>query len=317
MFKQVFYSVQEAADFLNIPAREVIRYVRTERLPICFIYEGDLFDVVIERPGNDTIRANGKTPFSGTLKSLLPPENDRSLLASAVEIIEVFSQRFRMENGRTFGCRLPTQENHGGPIIPGWRVTGDANFLEVPADEWLIHREDIDGAPTAPAPVVPDDGARGASTSPPKSLVAWQASRSGAPEVPTAADSPTADKTCERLPDDKQGKAATLKQEQKAPIGIPKGQILSVDWPIPPGAPPLQKIIDNLPKWVEEACTKVGRVGKGPDGSHLWNPAILAACLATKTSQKQWTAGKGALTSCLRRSFPDYLEQWEEAAKSL
>lgn len=130
------------------------------------------------------------------------------------------------------------------------------------------------------------------------------AARSGVPKV-TPVD------------DGGQGKAATQEQEQKAPIGIPKGQILSVDWPLPPGAPTLQNIIDNLPKWVEEACTKVGRVGKGPGGSHLWNPAILAVCLATKTPQKQWAAGKGALTSFLRRSFPDYLKQWEEAAKSL
>ncbi|MER2626402.1 MAG: hypothetical protein ABTS22_21015 [Accumulibacter sp.] len=102
-----------------------------------------------------------------------------------------------------------------------------------------------------------------------------------------------------------------------APAGISKREVLSVDWPLPAGAPTLQNIIDSLPKWVDEACTKVGRVGKGVNGSHLWNPAILAFCLATKTPQKQWAAGKGALTSCLRRSFPDYLAQWEEAAKSL
>jgi hypothetical protein len=104
---------------------------------------------------------------------------------------------------------------------------------------------------------------------------------------------------------------------KSAPIGISKREILSVDWPLPAGAPTLQKIIDSLPKWVDEACTKVGRVGKGVNGSHLWNPAILAFCLATKTPQKQWAVGKGALTHVLRLSFPDYLEQWEEAAKSL
>jgi hypothetical protein len=105
--------------------------------------------------------------------------------------------------------------------------------------------------------------------------------------------------------------------EKAAPIGVTKREILAVDWPLPPSAPRLQNIIDSLPKWAEEACTKVGRVGKGADGSHLWNPAVLAACLTTTTAQKKWTVGKGTLTSFLRREFPDYLNQWEELAKSL
>ncbi|MER2518974.1 MAG: hypothetical protein ABTR92_21715 [Candidatus Accumulibacter phosphatis] len=99
--------------------------------------------------------------------------------------------------------------------------------------------------------------------------------------------------------------------------GITKREILGVEWPLPTGSPTLQNILNELPKWVTDAYTKVGRPGKGVNGSHLWNPAILAVCLATTTPQKKWKAGKGALTALLRRSFPEYLQQWEEAADKL
>lgn len=99
--------------------------------------------------------------------------------------------------------------------------------------------------------------------------------------------------------------------------GVSKREILSVDWPMPNVAPLLNSILNNIPKWVEPACNKVGRPGKGADGSHLWNPAILAVCLATRTPQKQWVAGKGALTNFLRTNFSDYFEQWEAAATDL
>lgn len=101
-------------------------------------------------------------------------------------------------------------------------------------------------------------------------------------------------------------------QTQKAKLnGVPKHEILSVEWPLPSDAPPLQNTLDNLPKWVEPACMKIGRVGKGAEGSHLWNPAILATCLNTKTSHKNWIVKRERLTNVLRVSFPEYLEQWE------
>jgi len=103
-----------------------------------------------------------------------------------------------------------------------------------------------------------------------------------------------------------------------ASAGLPKHEILAVDWPLPQTAPKLKDILDNLPKWVDGACTKVGRSGKGPDGSHLWNPAILAVCLATKAPRKKWpVVGKGTLTNFLSRHFSDYLDEWKEASQDL
>ena len=108
----------------------------------------------------------------------------------------------------------------------------------------------------------------------------------------------------EALPSEHQANKAKLN-------GVPKHVILSVEWPLPTNAPTLQNTLDNLPKWVEPACIKVGKVGKGAEGSHLWNPAILAICLNTKTSHKNWIVKSERLTNILRVSFPEYLEQWE------
>lgn len=102
-----------------------------------------------------------------------------------------------------------------------------------------------------------------------------------------------------------------------APIGVIKAEILAVDWPMPKGAPVLENILNNAPKWVETARTKVGKPGGGAGGSHLWNPASLAVCLATKTPQKQWVVGKKTLAALLRENFPEYLSQWEESADYL
>ena len=97
------------------------------------------------------------------------------------------------------------------------------------------------------------------------------------------------------------------------PWGVTKCEVLAVQWPMPSQAPPLSNILDEVPKWAEEACKRTGVRGKGAAGSHRWNPAILAFCLSTKTNRKKWIANKGALTNFLRHYFPDYLDEWERA----
>lgn len=157
---------------------------------------------------------------------------------------------------------------------------------------------------------------QGATTVTLANFDAWRA-RTFLPteSTPTANSAP-------QVPEEARGQAASSgatanSAPESTPIGISKREILAVGWPLPQDAPPLQNILDEVPKWVEEACIKVGRRGKGADGSHLWNPAILAACLATTTPQKKWKANKAALTNLLSRSFPEYLQQWEEALERL
>lgn len=99
--------------------------------------------------------------------------------------------------------------------------------------------------------------------------------------------------------------------------GVIKKKILEVDWRLPSKAPQMKNILDEIPKWVSSACKKVGRVGKGPAGSHIWNPAQLAVCLAIKTPGKQWVVGKGALTGVIKDNFPDYLDEWERMKDQL
>ncbi len=92
---------------------------------------------------------------------------------------------------------------------------------------------------------------------------------------------------------------------------ITKREILSVEWPMPVEAPSLGNILNELPKWVQSACEKVGRPGKGAEGSHLWNPAQLAVCLAVRTPHKTWACKKTALTNFLRHNFSDHFAEWE------
>lgn len=96
-----------------------------------------------------------------------------------------------------------------------------------------------------------------------------------------------------------------------------KQEILAVDWPMPQDAPTLENILNERPKWVSEACVPVGKPGGGASGSHLWKPAVLAVCLATKTSQKRWQCNKVRLTNLLRINFSDNFAQWEGFAETL
>ena len=113
-----------------------------------------------------------------------------------------------------------------------------------------------------------------------------------------------------RFPDPEAAPAPAV-DIQATPRGVTKREILSVDWPMPRNAPPLKNILDEIPKWVDSACIKIGRPGKGVNGSHLWNPALLALCLGEATPHKRWTVVRGELTNFIRLNFPDYFEQWE------
>ncbi|MFN4325264.1 MAG: hypothetical protein ACK4FP_05190 [Azonexus sp.] len=106
---------------------------------------------------------------------------------------------------------------------------------------------------------------------------------------------------------------ATVKPKA-AKSGVSKAEVLTVSWPIPDGAPSISKILDKQPKWASAACAKVGSAGKG---SHLWNPAVLAICLATRTPQKKWACRVDALDKLIRSRFPDFLDEWESKMELL
>jgi hypothetical protein len=116
------------------------------------------------------------------------------------------------------------------------------------------------------------------------------------------------------FPDPTQSAEPRIGREAK---GITKAEILSVSWPSATGAPPLEKTLKDIPKWAESACIRVGRRGKGAGGSHLWNPATLAVCLATITPQKSWRVSKHALDKFIRSNFADYLSEWESLSEHL
>ena len=116
---------------------------------------------------------------------------------------------------------------------------------------------------------------------------------------------------------DSEQNASSGAPESAEPPSFTKQEILAVDWPMPRGAPTLENILNERPKWVSNACILVGKPGGGAGGSHLWKPAVLAACLATTTPQKRWHCNKTALTNFLRLNFSDSIPQWESFAENL
>jgi hypothetical protein len=98
---------------------------------------------------------------------------------------------------------------------------------------------------------------------------------------------------------------------------VTKGEILKGDWPLPNGTPPIENILTQVPQWTDRACKKVGRVGHGSEGSHLWSPALFALCLNETSGRKKWACNKSALTKTIKNDFPDSMDEWEEICEML
>ena len=88
------------------------------------------------------------------------------------------------------------------------------------------------------------------------------------------------------------------------PSPCTKREILAADWPLPNNVN-LEKLLSDVPKWLEQARVKRGAPGRG---SSLWNPAQLAICLNTRRSVKV-----AALDIVIRGSFPAFHSEWENA----
>lgn len=93
-----------------------------------------------------------------------------------------------------------------------------------------------------------------------------------------------------------------------APKPCTKREILAAAWPLP-NSVKLEGLLSDVPQWLNPACVARGAPGRG---SSLWNPAQIAVCLATKKSVKMT-----ALTPVIRNSFPEFLNEWENAVKLL
>ena len=97
-------------------------------------------------------------------------------------------------------------------------------------------------------------------------------------------------------------KAAT----EVTPTGIPKEEILAVDWPLfgQFNQESLSAALSDVPEWLKPARTARGSPGKA---SALWNPAKLADCIVSKKYANQKAAG-----SFIGKYFADWLPEWEK-----
>lgn len=107
---------------------------------------------------------------------------------------------------------------------------------------------------------------------------------------------------------DQQGELLTEPQQKagEPPAGIPKKEVLSVDWPLYGRFKQVSLIaaLSDVPDWLKPARTAPGSPGKA---SALWNPASLAYCLLA-----QGHANEKALRFFLGRHFAESLPEWEK-----
>ena len=146
-----FFSAAEAADWLSRNSNsqscghDVFALTKRECLPICFVIDDELTGVTIRSP-DGTQENNGHVILDGIVKSLVPPVDNKKLLATSVQIIESYSLNTRIRNGVVVTLsELPTDGPRRGVgfIKPGYRATGEADFLEIESSEWLFHIDDL------------------------------------------------------------------------------------------------------------------------------------------------------------------------------
>ncbi len=137
---QTIFNLPDAVTWFSTDGKKplsehaILRFVETEDLPVCFKYKGELTGVSIES-ADGTEHLATPVPFSGILRSLLPPETKDVLVSSSVQAAEI-------DNGFSWSTTLTTRK-YGGKIKPGFSVIGWLGFENIPAAAWLFHIDDL------------------------------------------------------------------------------------------------------------------------------------------------------------------------------
>lgn len=91
--------------------------------------------------------------------------------------------------------------------------------------------------------------------------------------------------------------------------------IAAIDWPIPKGGPKdFNALLSDTPKWLEEARVFRGTPGKSPS---LWNPVMLAICLASRSKGKRWHSNKAALDKLFKNHLPEFDDEWKARSEMI
>ncbi len=128
----------------RLSERRIMSWLLDERISVYFSAEGVLHGVAIHHPQGRLETVKVPVPFNGILRAMTPPSNGGSLTASLVEVAFVRGKRYRHEQQATVaGCELPTAEEHGGAVLPGYSVQAMIDFVSIPRDDWLICTDEL------------------------------------------------------------------------------------------------------------------------------------------------------------------------------
>jgi len=141
MIHQELYTLAEASTFIGLPEHATIDLIRTEELPVCFVFDGPISGADIKHADGQVENAGlTTTEFKGVLKSLAPPQSDSILTACLVEVVREDGGR---RVNRPNGLLMPTEHSYGGRIKAGERVTGFVDYFEISSENWLFHIDDL------------------------------------------------------------------------------------------------------------------------------------------------------------------------------
>lgn len=153
-----YLSIHEAIDWakeeLGRRVREklIINFLLKKRMSVYFTASCDLHGVAIHHPDGRLEAIKIPVPFNGILQAKVPPCSVDRLIASIVEVAYVRGKRFRYERQVNIfsklhelvaGCALPTSEDHGGYILPGYSVEAILDCVQISRENWLICTDEL------------------------------------------------------------------------------------------------------------------------------------------------------------------------------
>jgi hypothetical protein len=143
-----FYTLPEAADFLEVQTHDVLRLIQDGDLAVSFDADEELAGVTIESPDGSIEHVPFPVPMTGVLSFWGDNVVEGALKAVGVRVLKVRSITFEHtpDGVRAKGCKLPTVDANTGYVKTGYIVRGFVDFVRVESADWLFFKDDLAAA---------------------------------------------------------------------------------------------------------------------------------------------------------------------------
>jgi hypothetical protein len=143
-----FYTLPEAADFLEVQTHDVLRLIQDGDLAVSFDADEELAGVTIESPDGSIEHVPFPVPMTGVLSFWGDNVVEGALKAVGVRVLKVRSITFEHtpDGVRAKGRKLPTVDANTGYVKTGYIVRGFVDFVRVESADWLFFKDDLAAA---------------------------------------------------------------------------------------------------------------------------------------------------------------------------